>query len=145
PMCPRHQLACAVAVLLTGIAMAVEPGPAAVRDGPPAIRNVDTSGKGGDGEARDNMVQIPAGDHAPLIRTRDEPERVSVPAFWLDARPVTNGEFLEFVRAHPQWRRSAVSPLFADAGYLGDWAGDLEPGVRAPVNAPVVRVSWFRS
>jgi sulfatase modifying factor 1 len=89
------------------------------------------------------MVLIPAGDYLPLIRTKDEPDRVPVPAFWLDERPVTNAEFLEFVRAHPQWRRSAISPLFADAGYLRDWAGDLELGPGAGPNAPVVRVSWF--
>jgi formylglycine-generating enzyme required for sulfatase activity len=100
-------------------------------------------GTGDDSSARAGMVLIPAGDYAPLIRSKDEPERIAVPAFWLDARQVTNGEFLEFVQAHPQWRRSAVSPLFADTGYLADWVGDLELGPRAPVNAPVVRVSWF--
>jgi formylglycine-generating enzyme len=89
------------------------------------------------------MVLIPAGDFAPLIRSKDEPERVAVPAFWLDARPVTNAEFLEFVRAHPQWRRSAVSPLFADTQYLSHWVGDLELGSQAPDTSPVVRVSWF--
>jgi formylglycine-generating enzyme required for sulfatase activity len=89
------------------------------------------------------MVPIPVGDYAPLLRTKDEPARVPVAAFWLDARPVTNAEFLEFVRAHPRWRRSAVSPLFADAGYLADWAGDLELGPKAPAGSPVVRVSWF--
>ncbi len=89
------------------------------------------------------MVLIPAGSYSPLLRGKDEPERVAVDAFWLDARPVTNGEFLVFVRDHPEWRRSRVSPLFADSGYLGDWAGDLDPGDIAPVDAPVVRVSWF--
>ena len=89
------------------------------------------------------MVEVPAGSYAPLLRAKDEPERVAVESFWLDVRPVTNAEFLAFVRAHPQWRRSAVSPLFADAGYLADWAGDVELGPRAPANAPVVRVSWF--
>jgi formylglycine-generating enzyme required for sulfatase activity len=89
------------------------------------------------------MVRIPAGSYAPLLRTSDEPERVPVGSFWLDARPVTNGEFLEFVRANAQWRRSQVSPLFADQGYLADWAGDLELGPRAAADAPVVRVSWF--
>ena len=89
------------------------------------------------------MVLIPAGDYTPLLRSKDEPERVAVAAFALDARPVTNAEFLLFVLANPQWRRSAVSPLFADTGYLGDWAGDLELGPRAPAAAPVVRVSWF--
>jgi len=56
---------------------------------------------------------------------------------------VTNGEFLAFVRAMPKWRKSRVSPLFADVGYLGDWTGDLELGTRAPADSPVVRVSWF--
>ena len=94
-------------------------------------------------EPAEPMVLIPAGEYAPLLRTKDEPERVAVPSFWLDARPVTNAEFLEFVRANPLWRRSRVKPLFADRGYLGDWAGDLELGPDAPADAPVVRVSWF--
>ena len=89
------------------------------------------------------MTLIPAGEYAPLLRMKDEPERVPVAAYWLDTRPVTNAEFLEFVRTHPQWQRSRVSPLFADRGYLADWAGDLEPGPGAPADAPVVRVSWF--
>lgn len=89
------------------------------------------------------MTWIPAGTYAPLLRSKDEPEKVPVPAFYLDVRPVTNAEFLAFVQSHPQWRRSRVSPLFADTGYLSDWAGDLELGPRAPAGAPVVRVSWF--
>lgn len=97
------------------------------------------AGEEGDGA----MVVIPAGTYAPLIRGTDEPERVPVAAFRLDVRPVTNAEFLAFVRATPKWRRSKISPLFADAGYLGDWAGDLELGAHAPADAPVVRVSWF--
>lgn len=89
------------------------------------------------------MALIPAGSYEPILRGKDEPARVEVPAFLLDERPVTNAEFLAFVRANPKWRREAVSPLFADAGYLGDWAGALELGPRAPAEAPVVRVSWF--
>lgn len=89
------------------------------------------------------LVTIPAGTYVPLQRSvNDEPE-VKVAAFLLDARPVTNGEFLAFVTARPKWRRSQVSRLFADASYLEHWAGDLEPGPRAPLDAPVVRVSWF--
>lgn len=89
------------------------------------------------------MVTIPAGNYEPLLRGKDDPERVAVAAFLLDVQPVTNAEFLEFVRAHPKWQRSRVSPLFADAGYLGHWAGDIELGPRAPADAPIVRVSWF--
>ena len=89
------------------------------------------------------MVLIPAGNYAPLIRGKDEPERGPVAAFRLDEHPVTNTDFLTFVRENPKWQRSRVSPLFADSGYLGDWAGDLELGPRAPSGSPVVRVSWF--
>lgn len=94
-------------------------------------------------EGREGQVLIPAGSYAPLLRTQDEPDRVPVAAFLLDARPVTNADFLAFVHANPKWQRSRVSPLFADPGYLGDWAGDLELGPHAPADSPVVRVSWF--
>lgn len=95
--------------------------------------------------ARDftGMVLIPAGDYTPLIRSKDEPVTVRVNAFYLDTRPVTNAEFLAFVQANPRWLRSRVSSLFADAGYLGDWMGDLELGPLAPAESPVVKVSWF--
>lgn len=89
------------------------------------------------------MVLIPAGVYEPLQRTAKDPAQVAVAAYRLDAQPVTNAEFLAFVTAHPKWRRSQVSRLFADSSYLENWAGDLEPGPKAPPNAPVVRVSWF--
>lgn len=94
-------------------------------------------------EAVSAMVVIPEGKYEPIMRGKDDPERVTVAAFKLDVRPVTNGEFLAFVRLNPKWRRSQVSPLFADDGYLGAWAGDLELGEGAPIDAPVVQVSWF--
>ncbi len=88
-------------------------------------------------------VVIPAGVHAPLQRSSRDPERVAVAAFRLDVLPVTNADFLAFVAANPRWRRSQVPRLFADERYLAHWAGDLEPGPRAPAGAPVVHVSWF--
>jgi sulfatase modifying factor 1 len=89
------------------------------------------------------MVLIPAGSYAPVLRAKKDPVQVAVPAFYLDAQPVTNADFLEFVRSHPRWQRSKVSRLFADQGYLEPWAGDLDPGPHAPPGAPVIRVSWF--
>ncbi len=70
-------------------------------------------------------------------------ERVPVAAFELDLEPVTNAEFLAFVRLHPEWRRGSVNPLLADRGYLGRWAGGETLGQAAPDRAPVVEVSWF--
>lgn len=89
------------------------------------------------------MRPIPAGRYAPNLRAVTDPVEVAVPAFLLDELPVTNGQFLAFVTANPRWRRSEVSRLFADSTYLEHWAGDLEPGPRAPADAPAVRVSWF--
>ncbi len=96
-----------------------------------------------DATAPVGMQTIPAGVYVPLQRSTKDPEQVSVAAFRLDTAPVTNADFLAFVTANPKWRRSAVSRLFADASYLEHWTGDLEPGPRAPLDAPVVRVSWF--
>lgn len=89
------------------------------------------------------MVAIPAGAYVPLIRSTKDAPQIAVASFLLDVRSVTNAEFLAFVTANPQWRRSTVSPLFADSSYLEHWAADLELGAKAPPGAPVIRVSWF--
>lgn len=89
------------------------------------------------------MVLIPAGAYVPLQRAANDSPQVAVAPFYLEIQPVTNAEFLAFVTAQPKWRRSQVSRLFADASYLAQWAGELEPGRGAPADAPVVSVSWF--
>ena len=89
------------------------------------------------------MVLVPAGTFTPLFRAETDPKVVPVPAFYLDVLPVTNADFLEFVKANPRWQRSQVKRLFADPDYLKAWAGDVEPGAGAITNAPVTYVSWF--
>jgi len=101
-----------------------------------------TTGLAGENKV-DATVAIPAGRYAPNVRAVTAPAEVAVPAFLLDVLPVTNAQYLAFVTARPKWRRTEVSRLFADSSYLEHWAGDLEPGPRAPAGAPVVRVSWF--
>lgn len=85
-------------------------------------------------------VVIPAGIYTNLFKNEGT---VAVASFELDRHPVTNAEFLEFVRQRPTWQRSQVKSLFADASYLQHWQSDLEPGAGAPSNSPVVNVSWF--
>jgi formylglycine-generating enzyme required for sulfatase activity len=68
---------------------------------------------------------------------------VTVHDFTLDAKPVTNVQFLAFVRSHPNWRRSQTPRVFADESYLSQWASDLELGTDARPDQPVTRVSWF--
>ena len=89
------------------------------------------------------MVVIPTGVYRPFFRSTNEPAEIPVQAFCLDVEPVTRSEFLEFVKSHPQWRRSQVKRIFADDSYLRDWVNDLDPGTNAPGNAPVTYVSWF--
>ena len=89
------------------------------------------------------MVRIPEGPYVPFSKPGGPVKPVQVPAFLADVFPVTNAQFLEFVRVNPKWRRSQVAHLFADSTYLQEWAGDLEPGSLAPANSPAVHVSWF--
>jgi formylglycine-generating enzyme required for sulfatase activity len=80
--------------------------------------------------------------YVPFYRLAAQPT-ITVRPFRLDAVSVTNARFLEFVRAHPAWRRANTRRLFADPGYLAHWASDLSPGANARPNQPVTRVSWF--
>lgn len=89
------------------------------------------------------MAILPAGLYRPLLRGEKDAREVPVQSFALDILPVTNAEFLEFVRSQPRWRRSQVKRLFADENYLKAWADDLNPGDHLPTNAPVTYVSWF--
>ena len=93
--------------------------------------------------APSGMIHIPGGDYKPLY-ARDAKPRTT-PAYFLSALPVTNGEFLAFVRDHPEWQRSKVTREMADANYLRHWAGDLDLGKDAArqQDAPVTHVSWF--
>lgn len=89
------------------------------------------------------MSLIPEGIYQPLIRAKADAAKVPVKAFYLDVAPVSNEDFLKFVRTNPRWLRSNVKRLFADASYLKNWAGDLELGSNAPAAAPAVYVPWF--
>jgi formylglycine-generating enzyme required for sulfatase activity len=86
------------------------------------------------------MVSIPSGSYVPLY-TMKGMERVTISRFALDSEPVTRGEFLEFVRRHPEWRRSAIGSAAADRGYLTDWSSDLSAGSATDLRRPVTGVS----
>lgn len=97
------------------------------------------SGQGAEPPA--GMALIPAGNYTPLFRAEGDAKEIPVKSFWFDVVPVSNADFLNFVRENPKWRRSAVKRIFADENYLKNWAGDLDVGAAA--NAPVTQVSWF--
>ncbi len=89
------------------------------------------------------MALVGPGVYRPLYPASPSEREVPVKAFWLDTKPVTNGEFLAFVRKNPAWRRDRVKRLFADEHYLGHWATAETLGRTARPKAPVTEVSWF--
>jgi formylglycine-generating enzyme len=88
------------------------------------------------------MAMVPAGRYRPLYAAKGA-ERVDVAAFALDREPVTTGDFLTFVKRHPQWRRDRVRRVYADASYLADWPSASGAGSGAVLRRPVTQVSWF--
>lgn len=94
-------------------------------------------------QAPKGMVKISGGTYKPLYSKNEEVRKVG--SFFMDIYPVTNGEFLEFVKANPQWQRSKVKHLFADHLYLHHWKGDVELGENTDCKSPVTNVSWFAS
>lgn len=85
---------------------------------------------------------IPGGEFAPVIAPAPGQPTVRVSPFRLDEHPVTNADYLEFVRSHPEWQRGAVPALFADERYLASWEEATGTGASRPA-APVTGVSWY--
>jgi sulfatase modifying factor 1 len=86
------------------------------------------------------LAPITGGAYTPLYSVGEK--QVTVASFQLSTYPVTNAQYLEFVRSHPNWRRTGVKRIFAEADYLKHWTGDLtfDPKI---ADSPVVNVSWF--
>lgn len=87
-----------------------------------------------------DMVLVKEGTYLPLYGTEN---KVKVEAFLMDIYPVTNKEFLKFVKQNPQWRRSQVKKIFADKSYLHTWKDDVSLGKNQLPNSPVTNVSWY--
>lgn len=87
------------------------------------------------------MVTIKGGTYIPLYG-RDS-MKVAITDLQMDVYPVTNGQYLEFVKKYPKWQRSQVKKLFADGNYLRDWTNDITLGDNQALNAPITNISWF--
>lgn len=97
-------------------------------------------------------VHLPAGSYVPFysrdsVKAARDPAAfhrpIRVDAFQLDRYPVSNREFLAFVLAHPEWQKSHVKPIFADAHYLAHWPSDAALQSESEGERPVTNVSWF--
>lgn len=89
------------------------------------------------------MIRVPAGTLQPRIPALGITNAIKVATFALDRYPVTTADYLAFVQQNPKWQRSNVKRLFADENYLRHWEADLLPGKEAPLNQPVINISWF--
>lgn len=95
--------------------------------------------------AADEMVKIEGGSYRPLYLKKDTPQS-TVKTFKLDKYPITNREFLAFVRQNPQYARDKISKRESEVGYLRHWQmgknGQATPK-NSQLNQPVTNVSWF--
>lgn len=99
----------------------------------------DCSPERGESRALD-LLPIPSAPFRPFFKGSLAPTRVN--AFRLARSPVTRGDFLSFLKCHPEWRRSRATASLSEAAYLSDFSDDLTPGP-LPLDAPVTFVSWF--
>lgn len=89
-----------------------------------------------------NMAAIKGGAFVPLYGAADK-KPIQVAAFQLDVYPVTNAQYLAFLKKHPEFSRSKIKGLFADKSYLSQWESDFNYGKNNLANAPVTNISWF--
>jgi formylglycine-generating enzyme required for sulfatase activity len=87
------------------------------------------------------MVKIKGNSFIPLYG-RDS-MKVSIDDFFMDVYPVTNKEFLAFVKKYPKWQKSNAIKLFVDESYLRDWKSDTILNVNQKLNSPITNISWF--
>ncbi len=98
----------------------------------------------------DLQVEIPGGSFVPFdlaAKSAKQPKvltsrSAAVASFSIDKLPVTNKDFLAFVKVNPEWRRSQIKKIIADSHYLQDWSSDLSLRY-VDAASPVTRVSWF--
>lgn len=88
-----------------------------------------------------NRAKILNGKFIPLYGSGKN--EVTVDEFSIDVFPVTNQEYLTFVKQNKNWRRSNVKKIFSDENYLITWLNDTTLGVNMLPNAPITNVSWF--
>ncbi|PHR64674.1 formylglycine-generating enzyme family protein [Pseudidiomarina marina] len=93
-------------------------------------------------QAAAEPVIIPAGEYKPAVLLDETVEVVVMPAFKLDAAPVTYAQYLEFVSENSKWQRDNIAAIFHDGNYLKSWPGNEQVPAEYEDKA-VTQVSWF--
>jgi formylglycine-generating enzyme required for sulfatase activity len=91
----------------------------------------------------ESYASVPGGEFRSVLPEGVAGAASHIEPFALQRTPVTNGDYLEFVRTHPEWQRGQVPTKLADGRYLQHWHRPLELGPQAGADQPVTHVSWF--
>jgi formylglycine-generating enzyme required for sulfatase activity len=92
--------------------------------------------------AADDYTPVRGATVDSVLPEMPEGKQATVGSFVLQKAPVTNGQFLAFVTAHPEWKRGTAPAILADPNYLASWASPSDPGKDRGAQ-PVTQVSWF--
>lgn len=86
-------------------------------------------------------VEVPKTIYVPVFKDPGDVD-IEIGPILIDETPVTNKEFLKFVKKNPQFARSKILRLYADNNYLSHWISDtlLKKNEQ---ELPVTYVSWF--
>lgn len=90
-----------------------------------------------------DYAALPGGAFRTALKYEDQKGSVRVAPFELMRMPVTNAQFLAFVKANPQWRRDRVAGVFAEKRYLAHWRSPTALADDVQAKQPVTQVSWF--
>lgn len=89
----------------------------------------------------ENMAKIKGGKYIPLYG-RDS-QLVTIHSFFMDVFPVSNTNYLVFVKTNKSWRKSKIKKIFADENYLFHWKNDTTIGNEMNPNSAITNVSWY--
>lgn len=93
--------------------------------------------------AAPRFVTVPGGHFVSSLLEGTRTVTMRVAPFAIMEEPVTEAQFAAFLRAHPEWQRGRIAPLFAGPNYLAGWLTPTDPGDAQAARRPVTAVSWF--
>lgn len=88
----------------------------------------------------EGMALVKGGTYTPLYG--GDSISITIPSFYMDIYPVTNAEYIEFLKENPKWRKSKIIRLFADEHYLSHFQDDLTLKPNEGMRDAVTSVSW---